>query len=117
MPYEFIVSGVISGFLGAFVLLLGFIWVLKSSILRAMFIDLYGNLMYSVKNDVEVQKSLYMVGGYIGNGIKAGVGLPKMGGKMKLEDLAINLIGNYLLPKQSQTSNIEEQTEFPKKWI
>ena len=53
MPYEFIVSGVISGFLGAFVLLLGFIWVLKSSILRAMFIDLYGDLMYYVKNDIE----------------------------------------------------------------
>ena len=102
---------------GTFMFLSCTFWFLKSSRLRDLSQEIFENLMDSVKNDVEIQKSLYMVGGYIGNGIKAGVGLPKVGGKMKLEDLAINLIGNYLLPKQAQASNIEEQTEFPKKWI
>lgn len=66
-------------------------------------------LIDEITQNSEMQKKLYLIGVLIGNGVKAGVGLPKGKGKFKLDDLIGNAIAQMFLGNKSQ-----EQTQMNK---
>lgn len=65
-----------------------------------------------LKNDLEAwlnsekgQKAIYSIGAIIGNGAKTGFGLKTKGGKFKWQDLAGQIIGNYVQSKVLPSMN------------
>jgi hypothetical protein len=90
-------------------------------------LQLSGDLIKEVSENQELQQSLYTIGGIIGSGVKGGVGLElttKRGGKLRLEDIALQLIGQWfssrspspsptpLLPTQPINTNNAEKDFF-----
>src|SRR3990170_8418451 len=68
------------------------------------------NTVKDLKNDLKTeleawlnsekgQKALYLVGGLVASGMKSGLGLQKTGGKMSLEGIIAQLVGNFLQAK------------------
>lgn len=58
-----------------------------------MIADNFADLLDIVVTDTEMQKKVYVLGVLLGNGIKAGVGLAKKGGKFSLDGLISDGIG------------------------
>ena len=56
----------------------------------------YKNAVEMWLNSETGQKALYQIGGLVGSGVGAGIGLKKGSGKMKWEDLLMQLAGNFL---------------------
>lgn len=58
------------------------------------------NLINDLSTDEELQKNLYQLGGIVGQGVKAGIGInlpvANRGGKFKMQDFLLELIGNRL---------------------
>jgi hypothetical protein len=83
-------------------------WLLKSHKIEDVITNSIENVIRDVSEDVELQKKLYQLGGIMGNGVKAGVGLTTKGGKFKFEDLAMGLLSKYLVGNQEQPINSEK---------
>jgi hypothetical protein len=82
------VLGGVSGLLGSLTAL----WVANKYMFSDEKIMKTGDIMLEYLSSTEEgQKKLYMVGGFIGNGIKAGFGIGKVGGKRKLEDIIVEM--------------------------
>jgi hypothetical protein len=84
-----------------------FYWTLKSNKISDIITVSIENVIRDVSEDVELQKKLYQLGGIMGNGVKAGVGLTSRGGKFKLDDLIMGLASRFLGGNQEQPINTE----------
>lgn len=96
------------GFLGVFsgVFTTTYIlWRLKKD---SFFEEIVENIINDVSTDPELQKNLYSIGGLVGQGAKVGMGLTATrGGKFKLEDILLQLVGNWaqgVVPGMANTS-------------
>jgi hypothetical protein len=112
--FVFGVLGVVSGAVGAYVLT-------KKALSHDNILDLgeefIENILEKAQSDAEFQKRIYVLGGLLGQGIKAGIGFQQGGGgKFKWQDLVMNFVGqkfglNFNQQQQQQqqppqTSNI-----------
>lgn len=61
--------------------------IIKKAFGTNYILEISYELIDEVTSNTEFQKKLYLVGVLVGNGIKAGIGLPKGKGKFKMEDL------------------------------
>lgn len=76
------------GFLGAYLALKKF----KNDLDITEYLD---DLLVEISDNTDMQKRLYLIGGLVGQGIKSGVGLNVKGGKMKMDDIATQLLGGF----------------------
>jgi len=68
------------------------------------------NILQNFINQESTQKFFYEVGGLIGSGARAGIGIQKRGGKMGLKDLIISIAANYMgLPQMNNEGIIPQQ--------
>ena len=81
--------GALSGSIGAYV-------VAKKFLKPEIILDFSDVLLNELMQNVEYQKRIYVLGGLLGQGIKQGIGLPKTGGKFKIEDAIGALIGGFV---------------------
>lgn len=89
MPILTSVLGVLMGFIGATVAIKK--WIKPEIILQ--FSDM---ILDEFTDNMEYQKKVYLIGGLLGQGVKAGLGLPKTGGKFKIEDAIGQLLGSFI---------------------
>jgi hypothetical protein len=71
--------------------------VIKYSLKPSKLYDSAYEILTQMTQDADMQKKLYGIGALIGAGAKTGLGFQGKGGKMKLEDLLIN-VGLQFLP-------------------
>lgn len=90
---EYMVSGAISGV----TVLIGLYVILKSNVFHDRIIEIMTTFVIEVGNNEEIQKSMYIIGGLLANGVKGGVGL-KSGGKTKPMDLIISMLVEKFVP-------------------
>jgi hypothetical protein len=77
--------------------------------------DIVEEILEEVTQNTEMQKKIYFLGGILGNGLKAGIGLNKIGGKFKWEDMAGQLLGGWLQKTflGGTEENPQQQGEHP----
>lgn len=88
--------GVIGFLSGALTLFFAF-WKLKNDQILE---EIASNIVIHLGNDPEMLETLYKIGGMIGQGAKTGIGLnignPVKGGKLRLNDILLNLAGSFI---------------------
>lgn len=91
--YGYIAFGVIAFTVGILTTIASIGYIKKS----LFFEGILENIILDLSTDEELQKSLYYIGGMIGNGAKTGMGLqPTRGGKFKLTDFLLEMAGEYM---------------------
>lgn len=85
--------------------LLGMVLILKRYANSDRFIDIFEDLLEEVAQNEPLQKQIYSIGGLIGSGVRAGVGIGKKGGKMSVQDLIVDIAGQYFRNKLGNAGN------------
>lgn len=89
---EYIITGLIGAGMGLLGTYVGIKLMLKPEII----LDFSDVLLDEVSKNAEFQKRIYVLGALLGQGVKSGVGLPLGRGKMKMEDIIVGAIGQFL---------------------
>ena len=96
--WEYIISpiiGVLCGAISTYV-------IAKRMINTDRIVDYAYAILDETMENVEMQKRVYGFGVLLGNGIKNGVGLSSKGGKFKFEDLIMQGIASFILPRTKE---------------
>lgn len=93
--------GVLWGFLGATL-------ALKKMLKPEIILDFSDVVLDEITHNIDYQKKIYILGGLLGQGIKSGIGLPKKGGKFKIEDIIGQLIGGFV---ENMAGNLFQTSE------
>jgi hypothetical protein len=84
--------------------------VAKRMINTDKILEIFDEILTTVKEDTETQKKVFALGVLLGQGIKTGVGLNPKTGKFKFEDLltqgAAMFLQQYLNKSQPQQSEV-----------
>lgn len=105
-----IVEAATTGIIAGLLILIGFYIALRSGKLEEILVNTINICLEDFTNDEKLQKSLYTVGVLIGNGVKAGVGLQKRGGKMSLTDLIVQSVAGKFLNQSTIGSETVKST-------
>lgn len=72
-------------------------------ILKYFMPNIIENQKENIKNDLEMwinspkgREAIYLLGGLAASGMKSGLGITQKGGKMKLEDIGMQLISRFI---------------------
>ena len=92
---------------------LGSMLYVKHMTSQEKIMEIADKLLTEFSTNTESQKKIYTIGGIIGNGVRAGVGIGGKSGKFKMEDLFGQVISGFvgkMLPggmqqEQQQTTN------------
>lgn len=102
---ELLAYGVIGFLSGSLVMVYALFQLKKSS----FFENILLNVLQEVANSEELKQNLYLIGGLLGQGFKGGFGIEiptkNRGGKFKLQDLAMDLVGQFIQKSMSNPSS------------
>jgi hypothetical protein len=96
MLEDLIVSGVITGLIVSISSMVAY-RLAKRDIKNEVYA-----MLDSIQTDEEIQKALYSIGALISQGAKGGFGLNKKSGKFSLQDLVLQIAGQYIGGKLEQ---------------
>ena len=106
-----VVSASIGGLMGA----IGTYVMVNRLRNKGVFLDIFEDFIDDMVQNEDMQKKIYLLGGIVGSGIRQGVGLTRGKGKMKLEDILMQLVSGYIqknvLPQPQNAP--QEATGFP----
>ena len=71
--------------------------------------DILENMLEKAVTDENMQKKVYMIGALLGKGIVDGTGLQKKGGKFGLQELIMQIAGQWLAGKGVGATTGQEQ--------
>ena len=71
--------------------LIAITWAIKSNYLTNKFNDFIMDFLNDAVQDEQFQKNLYIVGGLVSQGAKAGLGIGSKGGKLKFTDILMQV--------------------------
>jgi len=101
---SYLVFGVIA-FISGLLTAIASVGYLKKSL---FFENILENLIIDLGNDEDLQKSLFLIGGMIGQGAKSGLGIdmPKVskGGRFNLQSFLVEMASNYIQTKIANPS-------------
>ena len=120
---ELLAFGVVGFLSGSLVAILALGVIQKEQILEGII----ENFINDLANNEELQKNLYTVGGIIGQGAKAGIGLnlpaPAKGGRFSWQNVLVEIASNFFTKASSNPSpspgpspSPQPVTETSKKW-
>lgn len=96
--FEYILASAIGSLCGA-----GMTYVvLKKLFNDAFLIEKIDVITTEICSDEELQRKLYSIGALLGNGIASGAGFQKKGGKYGLQDLLMQVAGQWFANKQQK---------------
>lgn len=81
----------IGSVIGSLVSILGLYALAKLMQKTGFFEDMLIEFALKAADNKDLQASLYQIGGMVGSGAKQGFGLTQKGGKMKIEDIVLQL--------------------------
>ena len=85
------------------------VYIAKSSYIDDKIRDIFIDLAEEATQNEDLQKNLYTIGGLVASGAKSGFGLKSGGGKLKWQDLLMQIAASYvqgIMPNmQPQPSN------------
>ena len=97
------IIGMLSGILGTYV-------VIKLTLKPDKILEYFDVILNDVMETEDTQKKIYGVGVLLGNGLKTGLGIQKLGGKMSMKNVIMQGIAGFLQSKlgvqQSQQTSI-----------
>lgn len=76
-------------------LVIGAVWLIKSDWIDNKIQQVLTDFAETAVNDPEVQKNLYIIGGIVAKGAKDGFGLKSSGGKLRFQDILMQLVAGY----------------------
>ena len=83
--------------------------ILKKTISDEAILDKIDLITDEIMKNDELQKKVYAIGALLGSGIAQGTGLQKKGGKFGLQELIMQIAGQWLAGKGVGTTTGQEQ--------